>query len=262
MATLTLTAIPTNAPPKITVSLSTGNASTFTSIEVFRDGVAIRESAATGFTSAVVTDFEAPYGVSVLYTANVVTSTGLVQSLTSYVTLEATSAWLVHPRVSDLSMAFAQSGDIAGIVSLGEAQSSASASRHKVLGSGREVVMSYGVRSDIAYPSFTVRTTTEAEGVKLSNLLRDETPILVRFPESWGADFSEGFFAVSDWTATPVIDQPNKWWKNWSLPLVPAAAPKVIVQPANSYADDLLSFPTYAESLAAKATYFDRLVNY
>lgn len=259
MSTMTLTAEPGNLPPLVNIVVATGTAATITALDLRRDGVAVRQVPDLGLTSVVIYDYEPSYGVPVTYTAQVTTTVG-VESLSASVTVNVDSAWLVHPRQPTLSVPVGSDGGSTFLVTVGEATSDSQAARHRVIGAGRDVVMSYGRRSDVSYPEFSLMTTTEGEASAVAELLRDETPILVRMPASWDANFVEGFYAVEGWAALPVVDRAGNWWVQWSLPLTPAVAPRVIAQTENSYAAGLLLFDSYGESLASQPTYYDRLI--
>ena len=258
MSTISLVAQPSNLPPRVQVTIATGTAATITALDLRRDGVAVRTLPALGLSSLVLFDYEAAYGVPVTYVA-VITTTAGSETLSATVTLSPSQMWLIHPRTPSLSVAFDGGSGTQFILDVGDSTASAQASRHRVLGASRDVVMSFGVRSAPTYGNFAVATTTEAEGLALISLLSDETPLLVRFPASWDANFIEGFYAVQNWNSSPMVDVRGQWLTRWSIPLVPAVAPKVIVQPQNTYAAGLL-LGTYGDSLAAQPTYFDRLV--
>lgn len=257
MSTITLTAEPGTLPPRVKVVVSTGSSATIGALDLRRDGEPVRQLPDLGLSSVVVYDYEAKYGVSVTYSAQVTTTVG-AESLFASTTLNVDSMWLIHPRQPSLSVRFGGDGVSAFLTAVGAAGGSTQAARHRVIGAGRDVVMSFGRRSDASYPGFEVMTTTKGEWLALADLLRDETPVLVRMPAGWDASFVEGFYAVENWSASPVVDRSGEWFSRWSLPLVPAVAPKVIVQADNSYAAGLL-FDSYADSFAAQATYFDRL---
>lgn len=259
MTTLTLVADPTHTPPRVIVTVASGSAATFTAVDVRREGEMLRGTVPLGLNTYVVDDFEASYGVATSYTVTFTLSTGTSGSVSESVTLSPARAWLIHPRTPDLSVSFTDGSDGAGIVQIGDTQSDSQASRHRVLSASRDVVMSFGTRSDPSYSSFQVATTTAAESSALESLLKDETPVLLRIPASWGLDFKEGFYSVLNWTAAPLLNLAGTWLKRWTLPLAPANAPRVIVQAQNTYADGLL-LGTYADDLAINKTYYDRLV--
>lgn len=259
MSTMTLAAEPTNVPPRVKVVISTGTAATVTALDLRRDGQSVRTLPDLGLASVVVYDYEASFGVPVTYTAQVTTSAG-IESLSGSVTLMVDTAWLIHPRQPSLSVPVGSDDSGTFLAAIGEASADSQAARHRVIGSARDVVMSFGRRSDPSYSGFEIVTTTEGEAEAVADLLRDETPILVRMPAVWDANFVEDFYAVQNWSALPVADRNGQWLTRWSLPLSPAVAPKVIVQPENSYAAGLL-FDSYGESFAAQPTYFDRLVS-
>lgn len=259
MTTLTLVADANNLPPRVVITLSSGSAATFTDVDIRRDGEMLRAPSVLGMPSYVLNDYEAPYGIATSYTVTWLLSNGTSGTISQSVTLSPTKAWMIHPRTPDLSFVLTDGAEAAGIVQIGGGQSPSQASRHRVLGASRDVVMSFGARSAVSYPNFQVATTTEAEAIALEALLMDETPMLLRIPASWGVDFKQGFYAVGDWNAEPLLNQAGTWLKYWTLPLTPAIAPKVLVQPQNTYADGLL-LGTYADDLAINATYYDRLV--
>lgn len=257
MSTITLTAEPSNLPPRVEIVIATGSAATITALDLRRDGVAVRTLPDLGLSTVVIYDYESSYGVPVTYTAEVTTTSG-AESLSASVTVAVDKLWLIHPRQPTISVPVGLTAGATFLTSIGLGTSTVQAARHRVIGAGRDVVMSYGRRNDTAYPEFSIMTTTEGEAAAVADLLRDETPILVRIPASWDANFIEGFYAVENWTSAPVVDRSGNWLVRWSLPLSPAVAPKVIVQPENNYAAGLL-FDSYIESFAAQPTYFDRL---
>jgi len=61
---------PVDEPPRVHIEAGTDDpAKSFTSLEIFRDGKLIREQPFIGGSSAVVDDYESPFGVSVTYSA-------------------------------------------------------------------------------------------------------------------------------------------------------------------------------------------------
>lgn len=257
MSTLTLTPESTYDPPRVEIVVSTGGP-TITDISIRRNGEKVRFSPQLGLASVVVYDYEAEYNTPSTYLVQLSTSSGM-ETLTGSVTLTSNSAWLVHPRTPSLSFELSADSSIAGVVAVGDSVSRSNASFHRVIGATREVVMSFGNRTAASYPDFVVATTTETESDRLEALLMNETPILVRFPADWNIDFRDGFYSAVDWSARNVIGIAGTWLKHWRLPLVPAAAPKVIVEPDNTYGSGLV-YDSYGDALAAQATYFDRLV--
>lgn len=229
-----------------------------TEIIVRRNSERVRFTPQLGTDTALVYDYEAEFGAPSTYLVYVSTSSG-TETLTQTVTLDVDLMWLIHPRSPSLSVPVSSSGGMTFLQSIGASSARSQAARHRVIGTSRDVVMSFGRRSDESYSAFSIVTTTEGEKLDMSALLYDEVPILVRMPPAWDANFREGFYAVDEWTAEPFLDRSGEWWVRWNLPLIPAVAPKVIVEPDNTYNAGLL-YDSYSDSLVAQPTYFDRLV--
>jgi hypothetical protein len=100
--TFTVTPQPFNVPPRVRIDVSSDDVSKpFTSLTVSRDGKPLREQPFVGSSSAVLFDYEAPFGASVTYSATGVTSgTGVLYS-TAWPNLTGWTTVSGSPAVSD-----------------------------------------------------------------------------------------------------------------------------------------------------------------
>jgi hypothetical protein len=102
-------------------------------------------------------------------------------------TIDSTIAWLIHPNVPSLSMPLdQQNANLMGVVSLGDAVLGSTATVHQIIGANLPVVTWVGPR---LAPVLTMQVATVDvdEENALRTIVTDQTPLLFRFPASWGS---------------------------------------------------------------------------
>lgn len=198
-----------------------------------------------------------------LATYSTLTTTTTDLGLTADTTLDATTAWLIHPKTPALSVPLAIDGNTEPALNIerGGIQSAtreSQAGRQRAAGASEDAVFTVGNRSA---PSLTLSgfTITDACKASLVSLFMDESPVMPRFPASWEMPIDERWYSVGDYTTTFVA--PSSRIRKWALPLTPAATPYVVVQPVWSEAALVLAYATESDVIAAFAAEYDKLVN-
>jgi hypothetical protein len=208
-----------------------------------------------GATSRTVTDFELPWGVPVSYKATVTTSGGTTSSSSEQITIDSTIAWLIHPNLTSLSMPLdQQNASLMGVVSLGDATYGSTATVHQVIGANLPIVTWVGPRLAPVL-TMTVATVDVDEENALRTVVNDQTPLLFRFPASWGLNWDDGYYHVGDVTVGRVIQYAGDPRRTFTLPLTRVAAPAGLQAPVWDYPSLAAAFPDYPSMAAAYADY-------
>jgi hypothetical protein len=208
-----------------------------------------------GATSRTVTDFELPWAVPVSYKATVTTSGGTTSSTSEQITIDSTIAWLIHPNLTSLSMPLdQQNASLMGVVSLGDATYGSTATVHQVIGANLPIVTWVGPRLAPVL-TMTVATVDVDEENALRTVVNDQTPLLFRFPTSWGLNWDDGYYHVGDVTVGRVIQYAGDPRRTFTLPLTRVAAPAGLQAPVWDYPSLAAAFPDYPSMAAAYADY-------
>lgn len=251
--------VDTTATPGIDVTVASPDGSALTAITLTRNadgGSALtRAQPITGLPSITVTDYEAPWDTDVTYTATV-THGGTSETYTSAaVSLSATGPWLIHPTRPWLSVPIDQ-GDpqVAGIATIGTVLRASTATQHPVLRSRYPVVTSFGPRLAPTF-SLTVRTMTAQEQTALINIIDDQTPLLLRFPDSVPANIEDGFYSVGDVSEDRVLQYAGEPGRLFTLAVTRVTSPAGTQQSSWDYPTLTSTYADYGSLRAAFADY-------
>jgi hypothetical protein len=227
--TVTVAAFLETTPPsmQITVSVTAGQVMTAATVYRLDNGIPtlIRAQPALGFDTVIVSDYEAPYGVPVLYKFVASTASEQTDETSEPTTLLSANAWLIHPTVPSLSMRI--SGDrnnLPSITSIGDVTNSSAATQHYILGSSSPITTVSGPRFSNEF-MLGLMTKTRAHEVALNGLLRDGTPLLIRSPATFDIGLDEGFYSVGDVIRARMSQRPGSFTRNYSLPLTLVQSP-------------------------------------
>lgn len=241
------------------VGITVTAAATITAIQLFRTANGVTEltrvQPRTGATTAYVEDYELDWDVPVTYKATYTASTSFTETADP-ITVTSTSVWAIHPVFpASLSVQIDQPAAVGDtwIISIGTATRAANATTHLVIGSPYPVIVTTGPRL-AGTGTAVIGTASDAAEEALWALLNDQSPILLRIPDSFGANFSNGFYSVGDVTLER-LGVASLGMRQFTLPLTRVAAPAVTQQLAWDYATLTATFPDYASLTAAFADY-------
>lgn len=229
-------------------------------------GIAVGTSGtlyATNYAPNLLRYAQKPSSVGALATYQQSVASDTTFDLSESATLSPDSGWLIHPKTPALSIPLARDGQTEAALNLGkdaigETSRESQAGRQRAAGSTDDAVFTIGERSAPSLP-VTGFTLTEAAWSQIVNLLKDESPVMFRFPPSWLIPMEERWYSVGDYTEQFV--SPDSRLRMVTLPLSPAATPYVIVQPVWNEAALVLRYATEADVLAAYATEYDKLID-
>ena len=249
------TPFPNAEPPRVLIELASGSASVFTSIQLFRDSVPVRTQPTVGATTAVATDYFAGYQRTVTYRA--VTNLG---TYTTTVVLDVDRAWFIHASQPTFSVPLRKDGAAASIRAIGDIANPTGASVHTVIGSPLPVTKRTGAR---VAGSRTIRlqSFTGTEAAAIAQLLSDDSPVLIRLPESWQVRFTEGWYSIGAYGEDLPFDLPAEFYREWTLPAQQVVEPKLIVNQLWSWdalADSGLTWDSLPETFPS---WYDLTVN-
>lgn len=252
MATITVT--PTveasNVPPRVRLDIADSGTPAVTQTTVTRlnpDGslVPVRtyDGNPVALTSgtALLYDYEAPYGQAVSYS-----STESASVVSAQVTVPETRIWLVHPGVPALSTPIT-------VQSWGEVTVRATQGVFWPMGRSTPVVVTDGARKSAQF-TLTVLTGTSDEAASMAALLGDLGSLLLNIPASKNAGRPTGYVAVGDVQVSRPSRITSEAARLWTLDCTDIDRPVGGSQAQRTYVD-LLSYPTYAALQAAYPSY-------
>lgn len=250
----------TGGPPMVQVTV-TGGGPTMTAIVLKRTANGVTEKArwqpATGGTTATVQDVEIPWDTDVVYAATVTTSGGTSTYTAAPVTVSASDAWAIHPVYPQRSVIIDQqhpTGLGVTVAAMSEFVRASTATTHRIIGSPFPVTTTIGSRA-AATGTMTLTSASSSDAANLWTLVDDQTPILIRFPDSFGVDFENGFYAIGD-VASARVGVATEQRRLFTLPLTRVQAPAVLLQSAAwDYPTIVGSFTDYADLTATFADY-------
>lgn len=246
--TVTATAEPTATPPRVRLDITTSK----TSLTIYRvavdgtktpvrtyDGGPLPTSGGT----ALLYDPEAFFGQPFTYTTDDTATTA-----SASVTVDASSAWLVHPGVPTRSVPIV-------VAAFSERQTPASQSVRYPLNRRFPIVANDGTRKADKY-TLTLLTQSQNELTALQDLLSDLSPLLLNVSPSRGwVGASAEYIAIGDVSVSNpgrVVVLPDRLWPlDCSVVDRPAGGSQAF----NTYAMSTALYSTYTARLAAHATY-------
>lgn len=263
---ITVTPQPGNVPPRFQITISSPNGEAITAASLVRTQNGLTTSvrvqpAAPGPSPLIVYDYEAAWETGVVYSSTV-TRAGVTETYTAAAaTLAPTFPWLIHPTTPALSLPLDQRDfDRMGVVSIGDESRAALKTKHRILGAEFQVVTKTGPRAAATLP-MQVATVTQAERLALVALLRDQTPILVQVPTSWGWDLDPGYYDVDDFGTGRLLQIAGEGRRTSTLQLERVEAPAGAQQAVRTWATVLAQNATWQSVAAAYATWTDVLTD-
>lgn len=268
---MTISATPdaTFHPPRVQVDLAVPAGNIMSSLTVWRDGPGgrrvLRTQPAPGLDERTVFDFEAPFGVPVVYgwTVTYTGSTpGTVTELTSPVVLSPEDAWLIAPQSPGLSFPLGkEDATRAGFARNDSEFFVSNTTVHRILGARLPVTTTSGPRAGLE-TSLRIRTVTADERDTLRGLLATDFPILVNTPPAWGVGVPYGYFHVGPYTVSRVSTVGTFDERDFDLPLVQVRSPIADVENFGwDYSELATQFESYASLQDVFASYSDLAVN-
>ncbi len=238
---MTINAVPvTTGPPGVLVTVTASAA--ITSIQLYRlvgaAATLTRGQPSAGSSTVAVADYDVPWGVPVTYRATYTAGSSFTETTTT-ITVPATGGWMIHPIFPTLSVQI--TGTSTWVMSAASVTRVANATSHTVIGSRFPVVTTVGPRQAGAL-TMNLATGSPAAEAAMWALLDDQTPMLIRFPDSLGANFDAGYYSVGDVKADRVgtVAEPTRLF---SLPLTRVAP--ITVAPVLSW-----DYPTIRSTFA------------
>ena len=258
---ITATPEPANSPPRTRLNLTGFAPSTDVTISrrdpdgrtaAVRGAEPVRVSA-TG--TAVVYDYEAPYGLPVQYLA------AALGQASATVTLNAAASWLIHPGVPSRSVLLGLTRAEGIKVLDGSARTRTQSTTRTVLqplGRTRGIAVSFGRRL-AGSSSLTLRTYTAASRLALSEVLADDVPLLLN-PVPQLEALTRAYISIGDVDQTREDAQGGPWW-TWTLPYDEVDRPDGNFRATWTWGDVALTYATWADVRAAYDTWGDLLTD-
>jgi hypothetical protein len=246
-ATITASAEPAAIPPRVRLDVTTDQTS-LTLYRVQPDGqrIPVRSYDGGPFPvsggTLVAYDPEAHFGMPVTYTADGAGVTG-----SASVTVTSEHVWAVHPGVPSRSQ-------IVELRSLSPRSYEANQSLRYPLNRRFPIVASDGRRKAPTYDMKLLTETLDDLG-PLEELLDDLAPLLLNIPPGMGLGQASEYVAVGRVSMGRLVQIANEPMREWDLACSVTGRPVGGSQVDNTYAKSLALYPTYADRLAAHATY-------
>lgn len=266
--TISVVPQPTNAPPRFQITIASPDGSAITAITLNRSQngttTPTRVQPLAGPSPLVVYDYEASWETAAVYSATYTygSGSGTTQTDTAApATLTSAFPWLIHPTTPALSLILDQGTfSTMGVVSIGTVTRAALTTKHRILGAEFQIVTKTGPRAAPVF-SMTIATVTPQERSALIALLRDQTPLLIQFPASWGWDFDGGYFDVGDAATDRWLQYGPEHRRVKTLQLEQVQAPAGTQQAQRTWATLLGEMATWQAVAAGFATWADELTD-
>lgn len=249
--TIVTLAEPENTPPRVRLQVTTS----LTSLTVYRvaqdgtrtpvrtyDGGPLETPGGSG----LLFDPELPYGEPITYSSDDPATTP-----SAAVTVSSDDVWLGHPGVPVRSQTITVAG-------LSAREYEANASVRYPLGREFPIVATDGRRKAPVY-TLTVRTRTLDSLGRLQELLADLSPLLLNVPADKGWGQVAEYVQIGRVTMGRIVQWGPHKYREWQLPCTVVGRPPGGSQAEITYAYSEALYPTYADRLAAHATYAEAL---
>lgn len=257
---LTVIPQPENIPPRVLLELNSGG-SPFAEAQIRRDGELIRQKPVIGTDTIAVYDYEAPFGRAITYSIS-----GTLEDESSFseslgTLLDVKIGWMIHPRQPSLSYPLPDlSVSRGGLLQLGETTNTAQATEFNPIGSELPIVVISGSRQ-ADNRIISIVTVTKSEKRALTTLLRNEVPLVFRFPTSWDMEFEEGFYKIGDVRRSPYIDERGEWLLRWDLPIQKVRPVVSTLQAQHTWQDILDDNEVWGSLLLKYSSWYDLLLD-
>lgn len=263
---ITVTAQPTNSPPRFQIAVTSPDGTAITAAALIR--VDPSGSAPTrvqlplpAVSGAVLYDYEAPWDVPVTYSIGITYGSGSATYTATALTLSPPYPWLIHPTAPVLSVCLDQGRfDRMGVVTIGAETRPAIKTKHRIQGSEFQIVTKTGPRGAVS-TSLQVATVTADERASLVAITRDQTPLFLQVPASWGWDLDGGYFDVDDVGTERVLQYGPEPRRVSTLPLERVEAPIGTQAAAWTWTGLAAGFATWDAERAGYLTWADVATN-
>jgi hypothetical protein len=262
---ITVVANTITMPPRFEISIATPDGSVMTAVTLSRTirGVTelTRVQPTAGLSFRYVEDYEAEWGVDVVYTATVTTAAGTVKYVAPPIPLNPWGAWAIHPLTPVLSFCIdQQDNDAPGVVDIQTVSRPTQSTQHTILGSARPVTVRVGPRASTR-TVLRVQTVDLEDEANLWSLVDDQTPLVIQFPTDWAVGWEYGYYDVGDVSAERVLQWSGDPRRIFTLPTTRVDRPAGTQQSDWGYAQLLHDFADYPAVLAAFDDYPSLLAN-
>lgn len=259
-ATITVTAEPTNSPPRWRIDIA-GMTGTIVNVArvVDADDGALSYPVRTGNPATLVAgavtlyDYEAPFNEPTFYSAvsdGGSTATAGRDGLRYY---GVQQPWLIHPGVPSRSV------QLDG-PTIGDETSDVNQGVHVILGREDPIVVGDGVRHSPQF-QLTTKTRSTAADDALRALLADGSTLLLQYVFPFTDLYDFYWVSIGATTRARMTGNYGEPYWLWTLPCTVTSTPTGLQQAQRTWADLLSDFATWADADAAYATWNDLLTN-
>lgn len=180
------------------------------------------------------------------------------------VTLTITEAWLIHPAQPTLSVSidsgtWRDSGLNVDPASSQQNTAESAVTLHSPIGRTRTVAIAHGNRLEETWPLVLLAPTIAARDT-VRAIVRDQTPLLLRSPTSFGWDLTDGYYSVQTVQSDRLTANLKDTYRRITLPLIPSDPPVVRIATSRTYDDVLQQNDTYTSVLLRYESYNDLLL--
>jgi hypothetical protein len=179
-------------------------------------------------------------------------------------TLNITEAWLIHPAQPTLSVsidtgAWRDAGLNVDPATSQQNVAEAAVTLHQPVGRTTTVAIATGNRLDELWPLVLLAPTLDARD-DVRAILRDQTPLLLRSPASFGWDLNDGYYSVQGVQYDRLTANLNSEYRRITLPLVPSDPPVVRVATQRSWSDVIEQNATWGDVVLRYETWDDLIL--
>lgn len=157
------------------------------------------------------------------------------------VTLTITEAWLIHPGQPTLSVSidagtWRDTGLNVDPASSQQNNAEAAITLHSPIGRTRTVAIAHGNRLEETWP-LVLLSPTIADRDAVRAIIRDQTPLLLRSPASFGWDLTDGYYSVQAVQFDRLTANLKDTYRRITLPLIPSDPPVVRIGDDRDWSD-------------------------
>jgi hypothetical protein len=130
---------------------------------------------------------------------------------------------------------------------------------HQPVGRTSTVAISHGNRLDEEW-ALVLLAPTIADRDDVRAITRDQTPLLLRSPASFGWDLTDGYYSIGDTASDRLTQNLTSPYRRITLPLTPSDPPVVRVGSARTWADVVTQNDTWGDVVLTYETWNDLLL--
>lgn len=179
-------------------------------------------------------------------------------------TLSISEAWLIHPAQPTLSVSidagvWRDAGLNVDPATSQQLTAPAAVTLHQPVGRTRTVAIATGNRLEELWQLVLLAPTLDDRD-DVRAIVRDQTPLLLRSPDSFNWDVPDGYYSIGDIPFDRLTQNLTTAYRRITLPLAPSDPPVVRVAQERTYADVIEQNATYNDVLLRYETYTDLLL--